>query len=493
MPAVPRTTWAAALLGLAGSLLVALFAPAAVADPVVRWWYEPALTGHQGALDLLYLGMLLLAGAWLSLGRALPSPRALVLIAGLWALPLILAPPLFSRDIYSYLAQGTIMHLGHSPYTSPPRLLASLGHRHLLDAVSPFWRGTTAPYGPLFLGIVSLIVGAVGEHLVAGVVLVRLLELVGVVMLALAIPQLARALGADPRRALWLTVLSPLTMLELIAAGHNDLLMAGLLAAGLAFAAAGRPLVGIAICAVAATVKVPALAGALFIAVAWARAETAANARRQFVAAALGIIVVALGAVTLITGSGIAWISTSLFATPARVRLAITPATAVGDTVGQVLRGLGVTTTGRGIEAALGLVGSGATAVLGLVLLARVRVPRAVASLGLFLIVAAAAGPAAWPWYFIWGLVAVAVLPGPQRSRLIPWVIALSVFLVKPSGILALPLGSSPVVLCVLIGVGALWWRTRQQRRAVTEEEEASLAGHAGHGGRPSALARIQP
>ena len=181
----------------------------------------------------------------------------------------------------------------------------------MLDAVSPFWRHTTAPYGPLFLSLISVVVGVAGSNLVAGVLLTRLVELVGAALLAVSVPRLARALGADPRRALWLALLSPLVMLQLIAAGHNDVLMVGLLAAGVACALSGRPLVGGAVCALAATVKVPALAGVVFIAVAWARAEPDRFRRARFVLTAALITVAVLGAVTLAAGAGISWISTS--------------------------------------------------------------------------------------------------------------------------------------------------------------------------------------
>jgi len=97
------------------------------------------------------------------------------------------------------------------------------------------------------------------------------IELGGAVLLAIFVPRLARSLGADPRTALWLAVLSPLVLLQLIGAGHNDALMAGLMVAGVAFAVQGRPALGVALCAVAATVKLPAALAALFIAVVWAR------------------------------------------------------------------------------------------------------------------------------------------------------------------------------------------------------------------------------
>ncbi|MFL5864455.1 MAG: polyprenol phosphomannose-dependent alpha 1,6 mannosyltransferase MptB, partial [Solirubrobacteraceae bacterium] len=193
--AAPRSRWAWmwGVLGLIGSVLVAYAAPRAVDDRVVGWWYAPGLPASRGtSLALVYIGMAVLCCAWLGLGRTLAPRRTLLLIAAAWALPLALGPPLFSRDVYSYLAQGTILRLGHSPYHTAPAALAGLGHQHLLDAVSPFWRHTTAPYGPLFLGLLAVVTAVVGSHLIAGVLLTRLLELAGAVLLAIYVPRLAR-------------------------------------------------------------------------------------------------------------------------------------------------------------------------------------------------------------------------------------------------------------------------------------------------------------
>jgi alpha-1,6-mannosyltransferase len=473
-----RSTWLWASLGLVGSVLTAYAAPRAVPDPAVRWWYVPSVpSGHGVSLTLVYLGMAVLSGAWLGLGRALPRRRAIFAIAAAWALPLLLAPPLFSRDVYSYLAQGTILHLGHNPYRSAPQLLASLGQPHVLAAVSPFWRGTTAPYGPLFLGLVSVIVGVIGSNLVLGVIVIRLVECSGLVLLAVFVPWLARQMGTDARRALWLALLSPLVMLQLIAAGHNDLMMAGLLVAGVACALTGRPVLGVAICALAATIKVPALAGVLFIAVAWARAEPDSAARLRFLAQCAVVAVAVLALVTAVTGSGVDWLSTSLFATPAKVRLAVTPATAVGYTVASLLRDLGVVTTGRGLEGALGVVASLLTAVAGLVLLYRVRVRTLVALLGTFLLIAAAAGPAAWPWYFVWGLSLLAAVRTAQRSWALAGAVAVSVFVVKPNGILALPLPTAPVVLVVYMAIAAAVWLAYRHSRAGRDQSPPAPPG----------------
>ena len=145
----------------------------------------------------------------------------------------------------------------------------------MLDTVSPFWRHTTAPYGPSFLGARrAWSRRVVGSHLIAGVLLLRAVELVGVILLAVFVPRLARSLGADPARATWLAVISPLVLLELIAAGHNDALMAGLLVAGVALARRAPPACSGSRCApLAATVKLPAAAGIVFIALAWWRAD----------------------------------------------------------------------------------------------------------------------------------------------------------------------------------------------------------------------------
>jgi hypothetical protein len=480
-----RLAWSCAAVGLAGSVLVAYAAPRAVADHVVGWWYDPgAPSGRGHSLALVYVGMAVLCAAWLALGRVMPSRRALVWIAAAWMLPLALAPPLFSRDLYSYLAQGLILHLGLSPYHTTPAALGGLGHQHVLDAVSPFWRHTTAPYGPLFLWLLSLVTAIAGSHLVAGVLLARALELVGAALLAIYLPALARSMGTDTRRVLWLGLASPLVTLELIAAGHNDLLMAGMLIAGAAYALDGRPLLGVAICALAATVKVPALVGAAFIAVAWAREEPGRAAQVRFLAASAAIAIAVLAAVTLVAGVGVNWLSTSLFSTPAKVRLAITPATGLGYTVASLLSDVGISVSHKGVEGAFGVIAFAITAVVGAVLLVRVRIGRLVPWLGAFLLIAAAGGPAAWPWYFIWGLSLLCALRVPQRSFSLALAIAISVFVVKPNGILALPLQSAPAVVVVYaLVMAAVWWQSRRRRREepdrgpVREGTPSALAG----------------
>jgi hypothetical protein len=458
-------TWGWAGLGLVGSALAAFTGSRLLGSGAVRWWYTAGFpSSHVAAKIVFWVGIASLCVAWLGLGRCVDRARVPQLwwIGALWCLPFLLGPPLFSHDVYSYLAQGTLVHLGHSPYHDAPVTLASLHHQHVLSGVDPFWRKTTAPYGPLFLGVISLMVGVTGSHLVAGAVAIRLLDVLGVVLLAAFVPRLARAVGTDPRRALWLAVLSPLVLLQLVSPAHNDALMVGLMVAGVALALERRPLVGIALCAVAATVKVPAVAAIAFILVAWARALPDSRERLIAIGKAVAVTVLIAAAITVVTGLGLAWISTGLFNTPGRVRLSITPATALGYTIAHGLHHVSVPLNGKQFEATVSHVTFAITAAIGLLLLYRTRFDNLVRQLGLLLVGIAIGGPAAWPWYFAWGLALLACWPSVQRSQWIPIAIVVPAFVIIPNGQLALTLSLSPYMLLlylVLLAIaGRRWW-----------------------------------
>jgi hypothetical protein len=275
------------------------------------------------------------------------------------------------------------------------------------------------------------------------VLLIRALEVVGFGLLAVYVPRLARSLGADAGRATWLVLLSPLVLLELVAAAHNDLLMIGLVVAGLASAIERRLLLGLALCALAATIKLPAAVAIPFILVAYADRRTWVRG----VLVAAGVVV----AVSVISGLGFGWISSSIFSTPAKVRLAITPATALGWTVAQI-----VPVGARGLESALGLVAFALAAALAAVLLWRSRRENLVRHLGIVLIAAAVCGPAAWPWYLTWGLALLAVSPEGQASRVIPLAMVLSPLVVKADGVLAFPLQTAPAFVVLYVAIAAV-------------------------------------
>lgn len=457
-------------LGFACSLVL-MFTGSRLADHRFHWWFRLTIDPSSLETALFYVGMAGLVAAWLGLARFARAERCrpswMAAIGLVWCVPLLIGPPLFSHDIYSYLAQGTIAHIGLSPYNYAPAVLGRLGYHHVLQGVDPFWRGATAPYGPLFLGVISLIVGVTGSHVIAGVVLIRLFDLVGLVLLAISVPRLARRLDADPVRAIWLAVASPLILLQLVSPGHNDLLMAGVMAAGVALAVEGRPLLGIAVCMLATTIKLPAIAAAVFIAVAWIRTVPSWAARAKAITQAAVVAVATAAAITLITGFGVGWISTSLFSTPGKVRLAITPATDISFTIAKLLSGVSFSD----VEPVLRALMVAATVIVAVGLLIRTRRQTLVQCLGLALVAAAIGGPALWPWYLAWGLALLAAWKPAQSSPVAIGVIVVASFLVKPDGILLLSRGSSPVIaaLWVVAAVlGLFAWRRRARLSGAT-------------------------
>lgn len=462
----PAMAWA--LLGLLATVLITITG-SRLADRRFHWWFRVVIDPEAAERALFYLGMVGLVIAWLGLARfareGVLRPLSLAAVGTIWSVPLLVGPPLFSHDLYSYYAQGTIAHLGLSPYRHAPAVLGSLGYGHVLRPVDPFWRHTTAPYGPLFLGLVSLVAGLTGQHVFAGFVLVRLLDFLGLLLLAVFVPRLARRIGGDPTRATWIAVASPLILLQLVAPGHNDLLMVGLMVAGVALALDRRPLLGVVVCMIAATVKLPAAGAAVFIAIAWIRDQEGARARVEAAAKAVGAAILITAAVTLVTGFGLRWISTSLFSTPGRVHLAITPATDVSFTIAKLLGFAGAGVHFSDVKPVLQAVMFAVSALVGLVLLARTRWRTLTGCLGLTLVAFAVGGPALWPWYLAWGLGLLAASRPAQDSVIVVAVIVVGSFLVRPDGILLLSLGSSPVIAVLwllALALALFMWRRRR-------------------------------
>ena len=126
-------------------------------------------------------GAVMMALAWLMLGRFALGQRRMTRsqldrTLALWVLPLLVAPPMYSRDVYSYLAQSEIAIKGLDPYRVGPAPGLGLDHVFTLS-VPNMWRDTPAPYGPLFLWIGQGISAITGENIVAAVLCHRLVVL----------------------------------------------------------------------------------------------------------------------------------------------------------------------------------------------------------------------------------------------------------------------------------------------------------------------------
>ncbi len=416
--------------GIAGSVLLVLGSLGSGAmpayDPVKR---TPVLTvlrhgaGERVALTLVYVGLAVLGMAWLHLGRAVrrrepgTGETRLLRIAMLWGAPLLVAVPLFSRDLYSYAAQAQITHAGLDPYTYGPASLPG----PFLDEISRMWVDTPAPYGPLWLSFGRVVAMVTRDHVVLTVLCMRLLAVAGVLLMARYLPRLAVACGVDPRGALWLALLNPLVLAHFVGGGHNDALMLGLVVAGVTIAVEATDqrwlAVGVALCTCAVLVKAPAVLAVAFLAPVWARRLAG---RATLLRACLRVGAVALattGLVTLASGLGLGWVRQ--LNTPGQVVTWLSVPTGLGM-LADVLRGLpNFVTSADPTISVLRVVGQAVTAAVVLVLWLRARRIGPVRGLGLALLAVVMLGPVVQPWYVIWPIVIGAAVRLPHRVWLV--------------------------------------------------------------------------
>ncbi|MGW5097124.1 polyprenol phosphomannose-dependent alpha 1,6 mannosyltransferase MptB [Streptomyces nodosus] len=435
-------------LGLAGTAFLALGGETAGALPVADLLSPESGRAALGLVGV-YFGVVLLIAAWALLGKVIrgpepPTTRALLMVLVVWAAPLLLAPPLFSRDVYSYLAQGAMVDAHIDVYAHGPARLGG----PLAGEVAPVWRDSAAPYGPVFLVIASALVGLTHGELPAGLLGMRLVALLGVALMAVALPGLARRCGADPAAALWLGALNPLVLLHLVAGAHNDAIMLGLLGVGL-LASQGRLwLLGVVLVTLAALVKAPAALGLLAV-IALRRHAGLVRATVMTTAVALATTVLATAA----AGTGYGWIAA--LKTPVSPHN-WSPTSLLGRVTGRLLQGLGsdLAPLATPVWHTAGLLATAATL---LFIWLKLR-PGPVYALGLSLAAIAVLGPAIRPWYALWGLFLIAAAsPSASVRHRVAAATAVLALGVLPSGG---PPDLAQLVLAVsggVLGVVVLW------------------------------------
>jgi hypothetical protein len=427
--AVPGT------VGFLGTFLASIAAthPGGVflirSDP---WFFRiPPFSGtsENPSVAAFYVGVLMLVWAWLAVVRATRSPdgpsvRSVLLVMAIWALPLLVGPPLFSGDVFVYSADGQLVNHGLNPYAMTPY---ALGPSPFRSASHGIWLHTVSPYGPLFLRLAS-VAYTIGGHTVVGTVMVfRILALAGLALAAVSLSSIARRHGQRPAHVLALTLLSPLTLLHLVSAGHNDAIMVGLLAAGVALACSGRPLAGIVLCTLGAAVKLPAAIAIAFIL--WSMVRDVPSFRSRAAAVARGGVValVTIAATTAASGLSWGWLGALNVPGTAAPRLAVANDLAFGFDHYLGLPFLTALHLWRDIAMVI------AVALIAYLLLRSSRT-RWVTALGAALLVVAVLGPTFYPWYLTWGLMLVAATAADRWEPAILWASVLPTFAVAPGG-----------------------------------------------------------
>ncbi|HEY3259115.1 MAG TPA: polyprenol phosphomannose-dependent alpha 1,6 mannosyltransferase MptB [Pseudonocardiaceae bacterium] len=406
--------------GTAGALLMAIGALGAGANPVHNPVFGMRLLGlparnYTVSLAVICAGILMVVLAWVWLGRLARPGRSRLLsrsqldrTVAMWAVPLAIAPPLFSKDVYSYLAQSAMVARGIDPYTTG--VADGLGVADpLVRTIPNLWRNTPAPYGPLFLGLGRLITAIAGDNVVASVLLHRVLALTGLAMIIWALPRLARRFGVDPVCALWLGAANPLVLFHLVSGMHNEALMIGLMLVGLELALGRSWPLGAVVISLGAMVKVPALLALGFLGAELARRWGGRLADLARAAGLLGAIAVGVTlAVGLGTRLGFGWLGA--LGTPNAVRSWLSPITDLGSLGGNlgVLLGLGDHTEAiMPLTRAVGLAVAGAVCVWLLWGCFRGRVDP-LTGLGVGLGAVVLLGPVVHPWYLLWGAIPLA-------------------------------------------------------------------------------------
>ena len=364
-------------------------------------------TGRMVGLATVMLGLAMLGAAWLSLCRLVARAEgpdrdgALDLVrwaTALWTVPLLLAPPLFSRDGWSYAAQGMMTHLGLSPYDNGPAVLEG----PVVEAVDPRWMETPVPYGPVPLVFGDLGAGITGNPWIL-VVGHRGVALIGLVLLGWAVPRLARWTGTHPAVASAVALASPLMMANGVGGLHNDLLMAGIMAAALVVGVEHGWAWGGALGGLAAAVKLPGgLVCVLVALVTLPAGALVADRLRRLTGVGLVSVGVLVG-VGVGWGLGLGWVDA--LDVPGTVNTPLSAPTVVGGILDRALHLLGAgLDPATFLDLARSLASAATLAVVGWVALRWPTGDPAEAVRGTVLLVGATLllSPVVHLWYLLW-------------------------------------------------------------------------------------------
>ena len=209
-------------------------------------------------------------------------------IAALQAV-ILLAPPLFSTDVFSYQFYGRIGGIyGANPYLAGP---VAFHFDQLYPFLGSKWVQTPTVYGPLFTALSYLLAPL---SIPANVFAYKAIAAVSSLAIVALVWNGARLRGIDPVKAAALVGLNPLIVVYSVGGGHNDLLMLAPLLAGIVLLLQHRDRLGAGSIVAAAAIKVTA--GLLLpFAVAGARGPLYQTRRRDLLIGA-GVSAAALAA-----------------------------------------------------------------------------------------------------------------------------------------------------------------------------------------------------
>jgi alpha-1,6-mannosyltransferase len=297
------------LLGLAGILVTGLLVAISAAgtgkllpSTVGAGVSTVGLQGSFGTpgINLGGIGLTVVMAAMLgsylmavrSAGRLSPL-MVLGTIAALHAL-MLLAPPLFSTDVFSYQFYGRIGQVYHAnAYLAGP---SALNPDPLYHYIGSKWISAPTVYGPLFTALSNPLAPL---SIPTDVFVYKAIAAISSLAVVALVWNAARLRGINPVKAAVLVGLNPLVVIYGVGGGHNDLLMLVPMLAGVVLLLQRRGRLGAGSIVVGVGIKVTA--GLLFpFALAGARGPLLSTRRRDLLigagitAALLGIFAVIL-------------------------------------------------------------------------------------------------------------------------------------------------------------------------------------------------------
>lgn len=210
-------------------------------DGLLPPWYLPAGVLHPnewvvtvliwavivvGALGL-WVGMRALAGGWL------PNPRRLFALGSGLSLSTILVPPLTSADILMYAGYGRLQMIGRNPYEITPAEIFRGQFDPVLRWTEQPWWDTPSVYGPITSWLQWLANYLGGENMHDIVFWLQVVTVVPFIVACAGIVQLAHGDKRRQARAALLTIMNPMLIWAVVAAGHNEALSVMFAVAGI--------------------------------------------------------------------------------------------------------------------------------------------------------------------------------------------------------------------------------------------------------------------
>ncbi|MGP5628569.1 polyprenol phosphomannose-dependent alpha 1,6 mannosyltransferase MptB [Corynebacterium casei] len=416
-----------------------------------------------------------------------------------WTLPIIATAPLFTQDIYSYIANGSIVVQGMDPYSAGPVQL--LGADNDLARSVPFiWANSPSPYGPVALGIAGIISVITSDSIVAAVILHRVASILGVIAAGWAISRLAVRCRVAPSSALWLGILNPLSILHLIGGIHNESIMLGFALVGMELALRGIDKLqastslsmssawpawlliigGGVLISAAGMVKVTGFIGLGFAGMALARFFAQRLNLKPYLAISsaagilLAVLLATIAAFTVLSGIGLGWITGQGGAVSIRSWLSVSTDVGVASGFMGMMLGLGDHTEAiLSVTRAVGIVVAAAFMVR--MLFATFRgVMHPIGGLGVSTLVLVVLFPVVHPWYILWAIFPLAAWANRLFFRYAVIIYsAIMSFVVLPRG-LGLPAGTvaqiyltAGVSMAVLVTIG--WVALRLNRGRILD------------------------